>query len=559
MKRLIAVLAALSFGLLSACSEDEPKADFVVLGGTIYSGDETIGTVEALAAIGGLIIDTGTTEEMRQWIGDDTHIVDLQGRFAMAGFNDAHTHMANAGLAMLAVDVTGAGSVGEFQQRIRDRLGDFEPGRWVTGRGWDHSLWPGAEVPTRADLDAVSTAHPILMGRVDGHSAVANSMALELAGIDADTPDPEGGDIVRDAAGEATGWLKESAVRLVAKHVPPPSADDLRQGLRLAIADAARHGVTSVQDDSVRGSGWPAFEALKALKDAGELTVRVTEWLPFEASIDQLKTWRQAGGTTDAWLKTGALKGVADGSGGSLSAAMIEPFATAPDNRGLLLIGAELMAELAIERDANDFQIAIHAIGDRANRVALGAFEAAARANGERDSRHRIEHAQFVDDDDLGRFEALGVVASMQPSHILSDMRWAPRILGPEREGEGYRWNGLLKSGARLAFGSDYPVEPIDPMRGLYAAITREFEAGGPVEGGWQAQEKITIEEAIAAFTLGAAFAEFEDDRKGTLRPGKFADIVVLTRDIIRASPEEILDTEVLITIVGGEVVYQRH
>lgn len=559
MKRLIAVLAALAFGLLSACSEDEPKADFVVLGGTIYSGDETIGTVEALAAIGGLIIDTGTTEEMRQWIGDDTHIVDLQGRFAMAGFNDAHTHMANAGLAMLAVDVTGAGSVGEFQQRIRDRLGDFEPGRWVTGRGWDHSLWPGAEVPTRADLDAVSTAHPILMGRVDGHSAVANSMALELAGIDADTPDPEGGDIVRDAAGEATGWLKESAVQLVAKHVPPPSADDLRQGLRLAIADAARHGVTSVQDDSVRGSGWPAFEALKALKDAGELTVRVTEWLPFEASIDQLKTWRQAGGTTDAWLKTGALKGVADGSGGSLSAAMIEPFATAPDNRGLLLIGAELMAELAIERDANDFQIAIHAIGDRANRVALGAFEAAARANGERDSRHRIEHAQFVDDDDLGRFKALGVVASMQPSHILSDMRWAPRILGPEREGEGYRWNGLLKSGARLAFGSDYPVEPIDPMRGLYAAITREFEAGGPVEGGWQAQEKITIEEAIAAFTLGAAFAEFEDDRKGTLRPGKFADIVVLTRDIIRASPAEILDTEVLITIVGGEVVYQRH
>ncbi len=293
------------------------------------------------------------------------------------------------------------------------------------------------------------------------------------------------------------------------------------------------------------------------MKQEGKLTLRVTEWLPFDAPLNRLEEMRKEGGATDPWLKTGALKGVTDGSGGSLSAAMLEPFANAPDNRGILLYDPEQLKKMVVDRDAAGFQIALHAIGDRANRVALDAFETALKINKRRNARHKIEHAQFVHRDDFARFKELGVIASMQPCHLLADMRWAPIILGPEREYEGYAIGTMRQAGARLAFGTDYPVEHINPLRGLYAAVTREFEDGGP-EGGWLPEEKVSIEEAIRAYTLGSAFAEFEERRKGTLSPGKFADLIVLSQDITNVSPPELLRTDVLLTMVGGKIVYQK-
>ena len=552
MKRallLLVLLLGLAAGLLSEPSD----ADVVLTNGNIYTVDVRLGRVEAIAITRGKIAAVGTAEEMQHWVGPETKVIDLEGKFVLPGFNDAHTHLANAGQGSLSVNVEGTRSIAEFQQRIRARLSEFEPGTWVVGRGWDHSLWEENRMPTKADLDAVSTSHPMFFTRVDGHSAVANSLALEQAGITRSSEQPEGGEIVRDADGEPTGWLKENATGLVSGLIPAPTSEQRQRGLLLALAEAARYGVTSVQDNS----SWEDFQALRELKQEGKLTLRVTEWLPFDAPLNRLEEMRKEGGATDPWLKTGALKGVTDGSGGSLSAAMLEPFANAPDNRGILLYDPEQLKKMVVDRDAAGFQIALHAIGDRANRVALDAFEAALKINKRRNARHKIEHAQFVHRDDFARFKELDVIASMQPCHLLADMRWAPAILGPEREYEGYAIGTMRKAGARLAFGTDYPVEHINPLRGLYAAVTREFEDGGP-EGGWLPEEKVSIEEAIRAYTLGSAFAEFEERRKGTLSPGKFADLIVLSQDITNVSPSELLRTDVLLTMVGGKIVYQK-
>lgn len=550
------LVAALGLG---ACDrgDDVPAADLVLLDGDIYSGDAKLGRAEAIAVLNETIVATGASADIRQWIGPDTRVIDLKGGFAMPGFNDAHLHLDNGGQRLLNVNLQGVPSLAEFQARIRAALAGRKAGEWIVGRGWDHSLWPQNRVPSLAEMDAVSTDYPIVMTRVDGHSAVVNSKALALAGIDATTVAPEGGAIIKDDTGAPTGWLIDRAMRLVGALIPKPDLARHKKGLVLALREMAENGVTSVQDDSVRGTGWLAFEALQELKKEGKLTARVTEWLPFEADIDTLKTLRKAGGTSDAWLKTGLLKINEDGSGGSLSAAMLEPYATAPDNRGLLIIAPDKLTEMVVARDAAGFQIALHAIGDRANRVALDAFAEAARLNQRFGARHRIEHAQFVAAADVPRFATLGVIASVQPSHLLNDMRWAPKVLGPAREAEAYRWRSFLAAGVHLPFGTDYPVELINPMRGLYAAITREFEAGGP-QGGWNPKEKLTIAEAIHSYTAEAAFAEFEEHRKGLLANSMLADIVVLDRDITRASPEEILKTRVLMTIVGGRVVFER-
>ncbi|MBI4462868.1 MAG: amidohydrolase, partial [Acidobacteria bacterium] len=391
-------------------------------------------------------------------------------------------------------------------------------------------------------------------GRVDGHSSVANSLALAKAGITRDTPNPEGGDIVRDAAGEPAGWLKENAVDVVSRLIPEPTRAQRKRGLELALREAVENGVTSLQDNS----DWEDFLAFQELKQEGKLVARVTEWLYFNDSLETLKTRREQGGTTDPWLKTGALKGVTDGSGGSHSAAMLEPFADEPTNRGILLYDPERLKQMVTERDQAGFQITLHAIGDHAIRVTLDAFAAARAANPDRrNARHKIEHVQFIHPEDARRFAELRVIASMQPSHLLSDMRWAPALLGPERYAEAYPWNSMLQHSPVLAFGTDYPVEDINPFRGLYAAITREFEDGGPA-GGWVPEEKISLADAIRAYTWGSAVAEFEESRKGTLAPGTFADLIVLSQDISRLPPREILRTQVVLTIVGGKVIFER-
>jgi len=462
-------------------------------------------------------------------------------------------------LQTINLDLTNVGSLAELKTRLGQHASTRVSGQWIYGRGWDESLWLVSEVPTKDDLDTIAGDHPVYLERADGHSAIVNSLALEQAGIDAATPDPDGGLIVRDADGLATGWLKENAQLMVERLIPPPSPAQVREGLKSVFANSLANGVTSFQDDSLRmgAYGRVVVDELKALAAAGELPIRISTWLPFESPLGELEAMRADLGSEDPWLRAGLLKTNIDGSGGSLSAAMLEDYENAPGNRGLLLMDPETLTRLVIERDAAGFQLGIHTIGDRANRVILDAYAAALEANGERDARHRVEHAQFVTDEDVARFAELNVIASMQPCHLLTDMRWAPAILGPDREREGYRWRSLLDAGARLAFGTDYPVEPIDPFRGLYASVTREFAAGGP-EGGWIPAEKITIEEAITAYTRDAAYAEFEDRRKGTLAPGMFGDVVVLDRDLTAAAPAELLKAKVLFTIVDGRVLYER-
>jgi predicted amidohydrolase YtcJ len=549
------------FYVTTTIREDiEPAiADLVLTNGHIYTADSDTGIVAAVAIRNGRIIKVGSNEHVLDLKAEETRVVDLDGRFAMPGFNDAHGHLANAALQAMHLDLSGVGSLEDLKRMVAMQADKRDRGSWIYGRGWDESLWTDSQVPTRDDLDEVASGYAVFLERADGHSAVVNSLALKLAGIGPDTPDPDGGIIVRDGLGRATGWLKGKAANRAESLVPEPTREQWRESLAIVMRHALENGVTSIQDDSLRigRRGETAIEVLESIYAQEGLPLRVTTWLPFEDSLVALEAWRNRLPTSDPWLKAGLLKTNIDGSGGSLSAAMLQPYSTDPGNRGLLLINPGRLNQMVIERDAAGFQIGIHTIGDRANRLILDAYEAAINANGRRDARHRVEHAQFLHDDDVGRFEPLGVIASMQACHLLTDMRWAPDILGVEREHEGYRWNSLLSSGARIAFGTDFPVEPIDPMRGLYAAVAREAEGGGP-PGGWIPSERISIEQAIQASTVDSAFAEFEEHRKGRLIPGQFADIIVLSNDITSIEASQILATEVLITIVDGVIRYER-
>jgi predicted amidohydrolase YtcJ len=537
----------------STTTAGNAPADVVLLRGNILTLDARHPRVSGVAIRGEEIVATGSDAEMKSWTGPATRVVDLHGEFATAGFNDAHVHIGSAGRGKLAIDIEGARSLEEFQQRIRSRLPDFRPGEWMTGRGWDHTLWPGQRFPTRNELDAVSADRPMFFVRVDGHVGVANSLALKLAGIDSQTPDPHGGRILRDTLGEPTGLLEEdAAMQLVTSRIPAPGPSQRRRGIELALAEAARYGVTSLQDCS----SWDDFLVYQELKREGKLPLRITEWLPFEEPLAKLEEMRRAGGTDDPWLRTGAVKGYMDGSLGSRTAAMLAPYSDDPASSGILRMEADYVTRLAIERDRAGFQINLHAIGDRANRVALDAFEAVRKANGPRDRRDRIEHAQVLAPEDVKRFAALGVIASMQPSHLLTDVRWAEQRLGPERSKGAYAWHSLESSGARLALGTDYPVESINPMRGVYACLTRQTTDGKP-SGGWEPQERIGIEDCLRAYTQGAAYAVFEEGSKGEIAPGRFADIVVLSRDITSASPAEVLTTEVVLTMAGGRITYE--
>jgi predicted amidohydrolase YtcJ len=395
--------------------------------------------------------------------------------------------------------------------------------------------------------------------------AVVNSSALKIAGITRETPDPPGGRIERDpTTGEPTGMLMEdAAMNLVLARVPSYSEAQRLRAFALAMNEASELGVTSVQDNSVLWSpdddnyGWENFLVYQKLKEEGALKIRITEWLPFDFSVERLEEMRRAGGTTDPWLKTGTLKALLDGSLGSRTAALLAPYSDDPSTSGILRLDPALVMQMALERDRAGFQLAFHAIGDRANRIALETFAAAAKANGARDRRDRVEHAQIVAPGDFARYASLGVIASMQPSHLLDDERWAGDRLGSERIKGAYAWRTMEQGGVHLAFGTDYPVESINPLRGIYACVTRELPGGGP-PGGWQPQEKLSMDDCLHAYTAGSAYAEFEEARKGTLAPGMLADIVVFPVDITRIPPRDLLTTRVMMTIAGGKIVYKR-
>jgi hypothetical protein len=520
--------------------------------GRIYTNDPVSPWAAAMLVRGEEILAVGDDDEVSALAETGAKTVDLEKHFVMPGFNDAHVHIGGAGEDWIAVRLNGVKSVVELQKRLAEGVAPHKEGEWITGRGWDHTFWPDKKFPNRQQLDQVSPKNPVILTHISGHVAVANSLALQLAGINKATPNPAGGEIEKDASGEPTGMLKEgAAMTLVHSKIPPSSMEQRRRGIELALADVAQHGVTSVQDNSA----WEDFLTYRAIKNDGKLTVRITEWLPFPAPLAKLEQMRRDGGTTDPWLRTGALKMVTDGALGSRTAAMLAPYSDDASSSGIMTMEPEKLRALAIERDRAGFQLNFHAIGDRANRVALDVFEAVARANGPRDRRDRIEHAQVVAASDFPRFARLQVIASMQPSHQTSDMRWAEQRVGPERVKGAYAWASMEKFGIRLAFGTDYDVEPITPFRGLYACVTRELPEGGP-QGGWQPQEKISLDDCIRAYTSGSAYGEFMEGKKGELKAGEFADFIVLSKDLSQVEPSEYAGTKVLRTVVGGRTVY---
>jgi predicted amidohydrolase YtcJ len=547
--------------IVATFDDNHPRASMIAI-----RGDKIVAVAYNISDA----IKSAQTADLEALIGPNTRVIDLHKQFVMPGFNDAHIHLFSAAYAKLQIDFTGVQSIAEFQDRIRARLKDYKSGEWILGRGWDHTLWPEKKFPTRQDLDAVSTDHPMIFGRLDGHVAIANSRALKIAGITRDTPDPPGGQIERDAKSEPTGILEEeSAMLLVYSRIPRYSMDQRRRAFQLAMDEAVQYGVTSVQDNSVMDAddaanyGWQNFVVLDQLKREGKLKFHVTEWLPFLAPVSRLEEMRRFGGSStpedpgDPWLKTGQVKLIMDGSLGSRTAAMLAPYSDDPSTSGILEIEPDRLRQMAIERDRAGFQLGFHAIGDRANRVALDTFAAVLETNGPRDRRDRIEHAQVVEAGDFARFGKLNVIASMQPAHLLDDARWAADRLGPERSRGAYAWRSMEKNGVRLAFGTDYPVIPINPLRGIYACLSRRMTDGTPKRG-WQPQERLHAKECFSAYTIGSAYAEFEEQRKGIIAPGMLADIVVYPKDLNETQPEDILTIPVVMTIAGGKIVYQQ-
>ncbi|MFZ1917683.1 MAG: amidohydrolase [Terriglobales bacterium] len=546
-----------------------PKADVIFIHGNIYTGavdaSSSLGSgkrAEALAIRGDRILAVGTRNEIAKVKGPETRIIDLGGHFVMPGFNDAHLHLTMAGLEKMNVNMVGAKDIDEFRERLRAKCDAAAPGEWVVGAGWDETLWPVKVLPSRWDLDEVSGDHPVLLGRIDaGHIAVANTRALQLASVTVATKDPAGGKIDRDEGGTPTGILREKAAEAVRAVIPKPTHEKRRHAIETALADLASHGITSAQDYSPQ---WEDFQIYEEIEKQGKLTARISEWLPFDDSIEELNRKRESHPASDNMLHTGMLKGFMDGSLGSKTAALLAPYSDDPGNTGIPQYEPDKLNAMAKERVLAGYQIGFHAIGDKAVQMALDAFSEAEKAakdatakaadgGNSGDYRLRIEHEQVTSPQQILRFKDLKIIASMQPNHLLTDMNWAESRLGPKRTETSYAWAEFLRHGVVLAFGTDYPVEPVTPFRGIYSALTRMSEDGKKTFPG----QKLNIEQAIAAYTTGAAYAEFAEKQKGKLIPGMLADFVVLDQDITAAPPPRILDTKVLRTVVGGKTVYE--
>lgn len=547
-------------------AESRPKADAIFIHANVYTGVpantpfSSILREEAIAVRGDRILAVGKNVDIEKLKGPQTQVVDLGGHFVMPGFNDAHLHLAAAGLQKLNVDLVGVKTLEEFRARLLAKVQTAKPGEWILGGGWDETLWPVKVLPSRWDLDEVSEGHPVFLDRVDGHLAVANTRALQLASITIASRDPEGGQIDRDANGQPTGILRDTAQHAVRAVIPKPTHDQMRHGIEVALADLAEHGVTSAQDFS---PPWENFQIYEELEKEGKLTARISEWLPFDESIEELKTERDSHPQSDLMLHTGMLKAFMDGSLGGHTAALLEPYADQPNNSGLPRYEQDKLNDMSRERVLAGFQLGFHAIGDKGVQMALDAFAEAEKAakeakvkaaNGGDDYRLRVEHAQVTTPVQIARFKGLKVIASMQPNNLLTDIRWAQDRLGPKRAATSYAWSAFLSKGVTLAFGTDDPVEPVSPFRGLYAAVTRQSENG---KQEYFPEQRITMDQAIAAYTTGSAFAEFEEKEKGKLAPGMLADFVVLDRDVTAVPAAKILTTKVLRTVLGGKTVYE--
>jgi len=551
------MMLLLSILTMGNVGRPKAEADLVILGAKIWTGNPRQPYAEALAIGGERILAVGASADVRTMMGPKTQVLELKGRLVLPGFIDNHTHFVNGGFQLLSVDLRDARDPQEFARRIAERAKALPPGRWITGGNWDHELWPGAPLPRKEWIDPYTPNTPVFVTRLDGHMGLANSLALRQAGITRETPDPPGGTIVRDPqTGEPTGILKDAAMSLVYRVIPEPSDREYDEALRAALREAARFGVTSIQDIT-EWAHWPVY---RRARERGELTVRVYARTPI-TQWERQRDLVAREGAGDEWLRLGGFKGFVDGSLGSTTALFFEPYTDAPHTNGLLhsqMFPEGIMKQRIAAADRAGFQCSIHAIGDKANALVLDIFEEVVRENGPRDRRFRIEHAQHLRPQDIPRMARLGVIASMQPYHAIDDGRWAEKRIGRERCKTTYAFRSLLDAGVRVTFGSDWTVAPLNPLLGIYAAVTRRT-LDGKNPNGWFPEQKITVEEAVRAYTVSGAYAEFAEHQKGSLEVGKLADLVVLSRDIFTIPPDEIPQVEVLLTIVGGKIVYAAH
>jgi predicted amidohydrolase YtcJ len=534
-------------------SSAAPRPADLVVYGRVWTGDSIRPWAAAVAVEGEKIVAVGDSAEMARRGGPSTRILGGRNVMVTPGFMDGHTHFLDGGFQLTSVDLRDANSPREFIRRLKEYAARLKPGEWITGGDWDHERWPGAPLPERSWIDSVTPKNPVFVERLDGHMALANSVALRLAKVDRSTRDIPGGSIVRDKQGSPTGILKDEAQNPVQAVIPDPSISQSDSALKRAMDWAASKGVTAVATVYVP---WYEVAALRRAHARNALTIRVSVYVPLSDWRSMADTVR-VHGAGDEWLRVAGVKGYVDGSLGSTTALFYEPYNDSPETSGLMVTPEDSLRTWIGRADSAGLQVVVHAIGERANGLLLEIFDSVARAHGPRDRRFRIEHAQHLRRRDIGRIAQTGVIASMQPYHAIDDGRWAEKRIGPERIKTTYAFRSLLDAGARLAFGSDWTVAPLDPILGIYAAVTRRT-LDGKHPGGWVPDEKITAQEALRAYTAGNAYGMYAEKTLGKLVPGSLADIVVLDRDLTRVRPETIEDAQVLTTVVGGKVVYSK-
>jgi predicted amidohydrolase YtcJ len=537
-------------------AQSKPAADLIVTNAKIWTVDKAHPTAQAVAILGDRIVAVGSNADVNVWRGHDTKVIDAGGKLLLPGFNDAHVHFVSGGLQLESVQLNDATSKQEFVRRIAAQAKKTPKGEWIQGGDWDETKWSPLSLPTKELIDPVTPDNPVFVSRYDGHSALANSAALRLAGITSQTPDPPGGVIVRDAQGNPTGDLKDAATDIVFKVIPPLSHEQRLRGVRRALEYAASLGVTSVQN---MDPDYADIAAYAELLQNGELTTRIYAAPLIDQVDDQVKIGiRHAFG--GPFLRIGAVKAFADGSLGSRTAYFFEPFTDEPGNHGLLgeeMQPLSLMRDRMMKADAAGLQICTHAIGDQAISIVLDLYADVVKAHGETDRRLRVEHAQHMAAKDFDRFAQLGVIASVQPYHAIDDGRWAESYIGRDRASRTYAFRTFLNHGVHLAFGTDWDVAPLNPLSTIYAAVTRAT-LDGKNPNGWFPEQKLTVGEAVEAYTMGSAYAEFQENVKGSITPGKLADMVVLSDDIFSVDPAKIRDMKVLKTIVGGKVIWDE-
>lgn len=550
MRRPIA--AGLSVILLMACGS---KADTVIEGGVVWTGlSSGQGRPGAVAIRGDRILAVGDSADIARYISSQTEVISAHGGLVMPGLADGHTHFISGGFQLASLELRDAASPEEFVHRIADYAKRLRPGEWITGGDWDHTLWRGQPLPRRDWIDSVTPNNPVYIERLDGHEALANSSALAAAGVTKATPTPAGGEILRDArTGEPTGIFKDGAMGLVYEAVPAASAEQSDSALARALAYAASLGLTATAHMS---ASWAELASYRRLEKAGRLTLRAYLYLP-------LGDWRAVAETIraappgDDWVRVAGLKEYMDGSAGSRTAYFFDAFSDSAGYHGLLRNPEQRMRTWIGDADSAGLQVAVHAIGDRANAILLAIYDSVAKAHGTRDRRFRDEHTQHLRPEDIPRFGALRVVPSMQPAHLIDDGRWVVQRIGPERIKTTYAFQTLLDSDAPLAFGSDWPVATLDPLTGVFAAVTRRTSDDKNPDG-WVPDQKISVGEALRAYTAGNAWAVFAEDQWGTLAPGRFADVVIVDHNLFTMPPESLATARVSVTIVGGKIVYRK-